>query len=162
MFFDHTVHAGSFFCLESCFFVMIFLTIDSWTILALLHVYIPRSYHLLACHISLNCRNYLWSGKQILYKDISMVILFGNSRLVCFYVGDFCHFLKVERHLCNTVKRKLWYGKYLCSTNFIEFFFHKVHKCHRFDFCRFDFFVDFFLYFFFLLAFASLDKSDGQ
>ena len=150
-----------FFCLETCFFVMIFLTIDSWTILALLHVFIPRSYHLLACHISLNCRNYLWSGKQILYKDISMVILFGNSRLVCFYVGDFCHFLKVERHLCNTVKRKLWYGKYLCSTHF-EIFFTRCINVTDFTSVGWIFLWIFFFLIFFLLAFASLDKSDGQ
>ena len=41
----------------------------------------------------------------------------------------------------------IWQICNLCSTHF-EIFVHKVHKCHRFDFCRFDFFVDFFLYFF--------------
>lgn len=149
-------------CLESCFFVMIFLTIDSWAILALLHVYIPRSYHLLACHISLNCRNYLWSGKQILYKDISMVILFGNSRLVCFYVGDFCHFLKVERHLCNTVKRKLWYGKYVIYVQHIlKFLFTRCINVTDLTSVGLIFLWIFF-FIFFLLAFASLDISDGQ
>ena len=38
---------------------------------------------------------------------------------------------------------------FLFNTYILNFFFHKMHKCHRFDFCRFDFFVDFFPYFFF-------------